>query len=106
MNDSSSDLTSTKKTRSLNNLFVFKEPEKSLKKTPLGLFHNEGFYKYEKNQKRTQTFDAKFGDLDQIVLINAQRLFIFYGSTKKSKTNFQNFYCYRSLSCNELKNND
>ena len=38
MNASSSALTSVKKTRSLDNLFVFKEPKKSLKKTPLGLF--------------------------------------------------------------------
>ena len=82
MNDSSSALTSMKKTRSLDNLFIFKEPEKSLKKNPLGLFHDEGFYESKKSQKRTWNFDAKFGEHDQSVAINAQRLFPFYGSTK------------------------
>ena len=37
MNDSSSALTSVKKAISLDNIFVFKETEKSLKKNPLGL---------------------------------------------------------------------
>ena len=53
MKDSSSALMSVKKTRSLDNLFVFKEPEKSLKKNPLGLFHDEGFYESKKIPKRT-----------------------------------------------------
>ena len=35
--DSSNALTSVKKTRSLDNIFVFKDPENSLKKTSLGL---------------------------------------------------------------------
>ena len=83
MNDSSSALTSVKKTRSLDNIFVFKDPEKSLKKTPLGLFSYEGFYESEKNQKRTRTFDAKFREHNLSVTINAQRLFPFDGSTKK-----------------------
>ena len=83
MNESSSALTSVKKTTSLENIFVFKEPEKSLKNTPLGIFHDEGFYESKKNQKMTRKFDAKFGEHDQSVAINAQRLFPFYGSTKK-----------------------
>ena len=33
MEDSSNTLTSVKKTRSLNNLFVFREPKNSLKRT-------------------------------------------------------------------------
>ena len=40
---------SVKKTSSLDDLFTFKESEKSLKKTPLGfLFTVKGFYKPEK----------------------------------------------------------
>ena len=35
---SSSALMGVKKTRSLDNIFIFKDPKKSLKKTPLGLF--------------------------------------------------------------------
>ena len=49
MKYSSNALMSVKKKRSLDNLFAFKEPEKSLKKTPLGLFHDERFYEPEKN---------------------------------------------------------
>ena len=38
MDDSSNTLTSVKKTRSLDNLFVFREPEKGLNRTSLGFF--------------------------------------------------------------------
>ena len=84
MNDSSNPLMNVKKTRSLDNIFIFKDPKKSLKKTPLGHFlHNERFYELEKNQKQTQTFDTKFRERDQSVAINAHIIFPFYGSTKK-----------------------
>ena len=36
--DSSNTLTSMKKTRSLDDLFIFREPEKSLKRNPLDFF--------------------------------------------------------------------
>ena len=50
--NSSSTFMSTKKTSSLNNLFTFKEFEKSLKKSPLGfLFTMSRFNESEKKQK-------------------------------------------------------
>ena len=73
-----------KKTSSFDNIFTFKEPEKSLKKNPLGLFSWWEILRAWKNQKRTQTFDTRFQERDQSVVTNAHRLFPFYGSLKKS----------------------
>ena len=50
--DSYSNFTSVKKTSSLDNIFTFKESEKSLKKTPSSfLFVMNGFYEPEKKRK-------------------------------------------------------
>ena len=54
--------------------------------------HNVDFYEPGKNKKWTRTFDTKFREHDQSVTINAQRLFLFYGSTKKSMS-----VCYDNL---------
>ena len=78
MNNSSSALTSVKKTTPLDNIFMFRESKKSLKKTPIGFFYaTNRFYKPKKNQKKTRNFDTRFWEHDQIVKINAQGPFPF-----------------------------
>ena len=63
--NSSSTFTSVKKTTTLDNLFTFRESEKSLKKTPIGFFCTMNtFYEPEKNQKKTQNFDTRFWEHD------------------------------------------
>ena len=52
---------SVKKTRSLDNPFIFEEPKKSLKETPLRfLFMMRNFYEPKKNLKKTRKFDTEF----------------------------------------------
>ena len=64
---------SVKKTSSLDNIFTFKESEKSLKKTPLGiLFTMNGFNDLEKKEKMTQSFDIRFKEHDQSIEMNAR----------------------------------
>ena len=77
---------SMKKTSSLDNIFTFRESEKSLKKTPIGFFYMiKRFYKPEKNQKKTQNFDTRFRERDHSVKMNTQGPFLFFRSTKNSK---------------------
>ena len=69
---------SMKKTSALDNIFTFRESEKSLKKTPIGFFYvMRRFYNPKKNQKKTQNFDTRFWEHDQSVEMNAQEPFLF-----------------------------
>ena len=65
--------------------------------------HNVSFYDPGKNQKCTRTFDTRFQERDQSIVTNARRLFLFYGSMRKSKTNSQDFTATVILSCNDSK---
>ena len=61
-----------KKTSSLDNLFTFREFEKSLKKTPLGfLFAISGFNEPKKKRNLTQNFGTGFKEHNQNVKISA-----------------------------------
>ena len=77
-----------KKTISLDDLFTFKESEKSLKKNPLGFLSTMSrFNEPEKKKNLTRNFGTRFKEHDQNIEISARRLFPFYGNMKKSKTN-------------------
>ena len=70
----------------LDNLFTFRESEKSLKKNPIGFFYAmKRFYEPIKNQKKTQNFDTRFWEHDQSVKMNTQGPFLFSKNRKKSK---------------------
>ena len=61
----------------------FKESEKDVKRRLHDVsLHNVKFYELRKIQKWTQTFDTRFKERDQSVIINAHRPFLFYESTK------------------------
>ena len=67
----------------LDDLFMFKEPEKEVKRRLHEVsLHNVIFYGLGKNQKRTRTFDTRFKERDQRVVMNAHRTFPFYESAK------------------------
>ena len=88
----------------LDDLFVFKDPEKEVKiRLHDASLHSVIFYEPEKKLKWTRTFDTRFKERDQSVVTNAHRLFPFYGSAKKSKKNFQDFTATILLSCNDSK---
>ena len=62
----------------------FKESEKDVKRRLHDVsLHNVRFYEPGKIQKQTRTFDTKFREHDQSVVINAHQPFPFYESTKK-----------------------
>ena len=48
----------------------------------------KGFYEPEKNRKKTWNFDTGFWEQDQSIKMNAQGIFPFSESMKKSKMNF------------------
>ena len=76
----------------LDDLFVFKEPEKEVKRRLHDVsLHNVNFYEHGKIQKWTQTFDIGFKEHDQSVVINAHQPFSFYESAKNPQKNFQSF---------------
>ena len=66
MNESSSALMSVKKTISLDNLFVFKEPEKSLKKTTLGLFSFGDFTSLKRIRKGLRPLMLSFESMTKV----------------------------------------
>ena len=69
----------------LDDLFMFKEPEKYVKRRLHDVsLHNVNFYEPGKIQKWTRNFDTGFKERDQSVVTNAHQPFLFYGSTKKS----------------------
>ena len=75
-----------KKTSALENIFTFRDFQKSLKKTPIGFFcMMNKFYEPEKNLKKTWNFDTRFWERDKSVEMNAQGPFPIFRSKKKSK---------------------
>ena len=67
----------------LDGLFMFKEFEKDVKRRLHDVsLHNVKFYELGKIRKWTQTFDTRFREHDQGVIINTHRPFSFYESMK------------------------
>ena len=67
----------------LNGLFMFKESEKDVKRRLHDVsLHNVRFYEPRKIRIWTRTFDTRFRERDQSVIINTHQPFPFYESTK------------------------
>ena len=75
---------SVKKITALDNIFTFRESEKSLKKTPIGFFcAMNKFYEPEKNRN----FDARFWEHGKRIKTNAHGPFSFSEVRKSQKKN-------------------
>ena len=86
--------TSMKKTSSLNNIFTFKESEKSLKKTPLGfLFAMKGLTSLKRSESWLETLVLGLKSMTKMskLVLNDFFRFMEVQKSKKKLTHNQNF---------------
>ena len=95
-NDSSNTLASVKKTRSLNNLFIFREPEKGLKRTPWGFFTQCHFLQAWKDSEMDSTIFSCLRNLKEDVKIRLHDVslhnVVFYDPGKKLELDSKLWY--------------
>ena len=94
---------SVKKKSSIENIFIFRESEKSLKKTPLGfIFVINEFNEPEKKRKRLETLKIGLKSMIKVLKLMLDDFFHFLGSEKKSKQTYLYTILFYSYPCKKI----